>query len=51
MDDYRKKGQTSLEYILVFLALLAIASALVFLVRAASRSSRRTTALISSEYP
>lgn len=51
MENHRRKGQTSLEYVLVFLALLVVSSALVFLVRAAGRSSERTTTFICSEYP
>ena len=39
------------EYIVVFIALLAVLGAMSYFVSAARKSSRRTSTLVSSEYP
>ncbi len=39
------------EYILVFIILSGVASALVFFINAARNSSSKTVELVSSEYP
>lgn len=39
------------EYVIVFIALLAVLGALSYFISAARRSSRRISTLVSSEYP
>ena len=39
------------EYIVVFIALLAVLGAMSYFVTAARKSSRRASTLVSSEYP
>ncbi len=51
MEKARRRGQAALEYILVFVALLGLAVALGFRVRAARSSSERTATLVGAEYP
>ena len=46
-----KSGQTALEYILVFVALLGVFAAVVHFARAAGKSAEKTTTLVTSEYP
>jgi len=51
VENRSRRGQAALEYILVFVAILAVVSALGFLVRAARSSSERTATLVAAEYP
>ena len=46
-----KSGQTALEYILVFVALLGILVAAMHFARAAGKSAEKTTTLVTCEYP
>lgn len=46
-----KSGQAALEYILVFVALMAVVGALGYFVRAARQESQRTAKLVTSDYP
>ena len=46
-----RKGQTMLEYVLCFLALLVVFAAVGLLAGATKRSVHRTENLISSDYP
>ena len=46
-----KSGQTAVEYIIVFVALLGVVAALACFVRAARSSAARTTTLVTCEYP
>lgn len=47
----RKAGQAALEYLLAFMALLAIVIALWQFVKATRRAARQTTELVTSDYP
>ena len=46
-----KSGQTALEYILVFVALLGVLAAAMQFARAAGKSAEKTTTLVTCEYP
>lgn len=46
-----RRGQTMLEYVLVFLALIVAVGALGYLVKAARSSAVRTERLVGSDYP
>ncbi len=46
-----RSGQATLEYILVFVALIAVVWALEYFVSAARRSARQTAELVTSDYP
>ena len=46
-----KSGQTLVEYVIVFVALLGVVAALVFFIDAAKASSTRTTTFVTCEYP
>ncbi len=46
-----KSGQTALEYILVFVALLGVYFAVQCFSRAARKSTEKTTTLVTCEYP
>lgn len=46
-----KSGQTALEYILVFVALLAVYFAVRHFASAAGKSAERTTTLVTCDYP
>jgi len=46
-----KKGQSLVEYVLVFCALAVIVTALCGLVGRTGRSVRRAEALVASDYP
>lgn len=46
-----KSGQTALEYILVFVALLGVFAAVVHFARAAGKSAEKTTTLVTCDYP
>ncbi len=46
-----KSGQTMLEYIIVFVALLGVLGAIRLFVSAAHSSAERTTQLVTCEYP
>ena len=46
-----RSGQTMVEYTLVFLALLAVFTAVGYLAAAARKSSARTENLIRTDYP
>lgn len=46
-----RSGQTALEYILVFVALLGVLAAAVHFARAAGKSAERTTTLVTCDYP
>ncbi len=46
-----KAGQTLVEYVIVFVALLGVISALMFFIGAARESSERTTTFVTCEYP
>ncbi len=46
-----KAGQTTVEYIIVFVILLGVVGALTCFVRAAKSSAARTTTLVTCEYP
>lgn len=46
-----KAGQTLVEYVIVFVALLGVISALMFFIDAAKASSTRTTTFVTCEYP
>ena len=50
MRRYRS-GQTAVEYIIVFAALLGVVAALMCFVKAARSSAARTTTLVTCEYP
>ena len=47
----RKAGQATLEYLLVFMALLVIVIVLWQFVKATRRAARQTTELVTSDYP
>jgi len=49
IDRSRRLGQTALEYVLVFLALFAAASAAVYFMRAPAATAEYTTGVICSE--
>jgi len=51
MKMRKRAGQAMVEYILVFAALFAVVTALTVFLYAARKSSNRTSALVSSEYP
>ena len=46
-----KSGQTALEYILVYVALLGVLAAAIQFARAAGKSAEKTTTLVTCEYP
>ena len=46
-----RSGQTMVEYVFVFLALLAVFTAVGYLVTAARKSSAKTENLIKADYP
>ena len=46
-----RSGQAALEYILVFVALIAVVWALEHFVSAARRSARQTAEMVTSDYP
>ena len=46
-----KSGQTALEYILVFVALLGVLAAAMQFARAAGKSAEKTITLVTCEYP
>lgn len=46
-----KRGQSALEYVLVFAALLGVLFALRHFARAAKASAERTAELVTGEYP
>lgn len=46
-----RRGQTMLEYVLTFLALLVVVGAVMYLMRATRSSVVRTETLVSSDYP
>ena len=46
-----RSGQATLEYVLVFVALIAIVWALGYFVSAARRNARQTAGLVTSDYP
>jgi len=46
-----KAGQSLVEYVIVFVALLGVISALMFFIDAAKASSERTTTFVTCEYP
>ncbi len=46
-----RKGQTMIEYVLTFSALLVAVGALIYLVKVTRASVVRTERLVSSEYP
>ena len=46
-----KSGQTAVEYIIAFVALMGVVAALTCFVRAARSSAARTTTLVTCEYP
>lgn len=46
-----RRGQTMLEYVLAFLALMAVVAALGYLLKATRGSVVRTERLVSSDYP
>ncbi len=46
-----KSGQAALEYILVFVALIAVVWALGYFVSAARRGARQTAEMVTSDYP
>ena len=47
----RKAGQALVEYVIVFVALLGVITALMFFIDAAKASSTRTTTFVTCEYP
>jgi uncharacterized protein (UPF0333 family) len=46
-----RSGQATLEYILVFVALIAVVWALEYFVSATHRSAQQTAELVTSDYP
>lgn len=46
-----KSGQTTLEYVIVFVVLLGVLGAIRLFVSAAGSSAARTTQLVTCEYP
>ena len=46
-----RKGQTLVEYVLVFSALLAVVGSLTYLLGATRRAVVRTESLVGSDYP
>lgn len=46
-----RSGQAALEYVLVFVALIAVVWALGYFVSAARRSARQTAEMVTSDYP
>ena len=46
-----RSGQTLVEYVLVFAALIGVFFAVQCFARAARRSAEKTTTLVTSEYP
>ena len=46
-----RSGQAALEYILVFVALIAVVGALGYFVSAARRGARQTAEMVTSDYP
>ena len=46
-----RSGQTTLEYVLVFAALLGVYFAVRCFARAAQHSAEKTTTLVTCEYP
>ena len=51
MRHHCHSGQTALEYVLAFSALLAVVFIMGYLVTAAKNSVYRTESLVSSDYP
>ncbi|MBQ4200095.1 MAG: hypothetical protein II649_09445 [Kiritimatiellae bacterium] len=47
----KKSGQSMVEYIIVFTALLVVFAVLCVFVRAATASAERTAAFVTCEYP
>jgi uncharacterized protein (UPF0333 family) len=47
----RRSGQVMLEYVVVFLAMLAVVSVLALFLYAVRQQSNRTLDLVASEYP
>ena len=46
-----RSGQAALEYVLVFVALIAVVWALGYFVSAARRSARQTPEMVRCDYP
>ena len=46
-----RSGQAALEYILVFVALIAVVRALEYFVSAARRGAQQTAEMVTSDYP
>ena len=46
-----RSGQAALEYVLVFVALIAVVWALGLFVSAARRGARQTAEMVTSDYP
>ena len=46
-----RSGQAALEYILVFVALIAVVWALEYFVSVVRRSAQQTAELVTSDYP
>ncbi|MGN0876082.1 MAG: hypothetical protein ACI4TC_02315 [Kiritimatiellia bacterium] len=51
MKHNARRGQTMVEYVLTFAALLVVLGALGYLLSATRRSVVRTESLVSSDYP
>ena len=47
----RRSGQTALEYILVFVALIAVVAALMAFCEASRRTARQTAELVTCDSP
>lgn len=47
----RRSGQAMLEYVIVFVAMLAVVSVLALFLYAVRQQSNRTLDLVASEYP
>jgi uncharacterized protein (UPF0333 family) len=46
-----RSGQAALEYVLVFVALIAVVWALGYFVSAARKGAKQTAKLVTSDYP
>ena len=46
-----RSGQAMLEYVLVFVALIAVVWALSYFVSAARKNAKQTAELVTSDYP
>jgi hypothetical protein len=49
--ENRRSGQAMLEYVIVFVAMLAVVSVLALFLYAVRQQSNRTLDLVASEYP